>query len=117
MDDQFEKSKFEDIDYLFSMKGSTVLETVGRNYLAPSNSGVAMKHYPIHKICYKSSTEDKKSTINNALHNVGMNLKDDLKYANEDNAKIDIAFFKASDTLQLIFAQLESPNTLGIKYA
>lgn len=110
----FEKKKFEDIDYMFSKQGSTLLETFGRNYLTREGSEVDEKHYPIHKLCKKFN--EKGIPLDATLAKIGADLKAELKLAGKDLALSSLAFNRASDTLQQLFAQL-TPHQMGIVYA
>lgn len=114
MADNFEASKFEDIDYLFDKQGATLLETIGRNYLAPAGSEVDRKHYPIHKLC--AQFNERGIDVDPVLSSIGERLKHDLQHAGPDEALIDRAFHKASQDLQLCFAQLQA-HAEGIRFA
>lgn len=114
MGEDFEARKFEDIDYLFDKQGATLLETIGRNYLAPAGSEVDRKHYPIHKLC--AQFNDKGIALDPVLSRIGAHLKSDLQHAGADEALVDAAFHKASQALQLSFAQLQA-QTEGIRFA
>jgi hypothetical protein len=114
MGEDFEARKFEDIDYLFNKQGATLLETFGRNHLARAGSEVDRKHYPLHKLCEQFN--DKGIALDPLLSNIGAQLKTDLQHAGSDEAMVDAAFHKASQTLQLCFAQLQ-PQTEGIRFA
>ncbi|MFY2508691.1 hypothetical protein ACN3E9_10475 [Vibrio pectenicida] len=55
--DDFNKHKYDDINYLFCKKGAHLGETVGRNVFAPvlsalstKNEEIQAKHYPLHKL-------------------------------------------------------------------
>lgn len=111
----FEAKKFEDVQYLFSKKGSTFLETIGRNYLSRDGSEVDKKHYPIHKLCEKFN--DRGINLDSVLSNIGDRLIHDLGHAGDDEDLVDAAFFKASETLQQTFVQLEQNNFMGISFA
>ncbi|QKV51435.1 hypothetical protein [Comamonas antarctica] len=115
MQEDFKARKFEDIDYLFSRQGATVAETIGRNHLARAGSEVDMKHYPIHKLCEKFN--DKGIPMNALLSRIGEHLKHDLQYAGKDGKLIDAAFQKASESLQLSFAQLQRNDFTKISFA
>ncbi len=115
MQENFEASRFEDIDYLFSRQGANVAETIGRNHLARAGSEVDMKHYPIHKICDKFN--HKSIPMNAVLSRIGEHLKHDLRHAGKDEKLVDAAFQKASESLQLIFAQLQRDNFTKISFA
>lgn len=115
MGSSFESRKFEDINYLFSKKGVTALETFGRNVLAPRGSEVDKKHYPIHKLCNKFNERD--VDLDPVLAKIGAQLTDELKQAGEDGDAVDLAFQQASLSLQLIFSQLQAQGGAGVSYA
>lgn len=112
--EDFAARQFEDIDYLFDKQGATLLETFGRNHLARTGSAVEMKHYPLHKLCEKFNA--KGIALAPVLTRIGAHLKSDLLHAGADQALVDAAFHKASQSLQLCFAQLQ-PRTEGIRFA
>jgi hypothetical protein len=114
MGEDFAARKFEDIDYLFDKQGATLLETFGRNHLARAGSQVDRKHYPIHKLCEKFNA--KGMALEPVLSRMGAHLKFDLRHAGSNEALVDAAFHKASQSLQLSFAQLQ-PDTEGIRFA
>ncbi|WP_159915220.1 hypothetical protein [Pantoea sp. 18069] len=114
MGEDFEARKFEDIDYLFDKQGATLLETIGRNYLAPAGSEVDKKHYPIHKLCEQFN--ERGIDLDPVLSGIGERLKHDLTHAGADEVLVDRAFHKASQELQLCFAQLQADNQ-GIQFA
>lgn len=113
MGEDFEAKKFEDIDYLFDKQGATLLETIGRNYLAPTGSEVDKKHYPIHKLCEQFN--ERGIDLDPVLTSIGARLKHDLQNAGADEALVDRAFHKASQSLQLCFAQLQLDHQ-GIQF-
>lgn len=114
MAEDFAARKFEDIDYLFDKRGATRLETFGRNHLARAGSEVEMKHYPIHKLCEKFNA--KGIALAPVLTRIGAHLKSDFLHAGADETLVDAAFHKASQSLQLSFAQLQ-PDTEGVRFA
>jgi len=109
----FEAKKFEDIDYLFARQGSTLLETIGRNHLALPGSAVDLKHYPLHKLCERFN--ERGLALEPILARIGTHLKHDLQHAGSDEALVDAAFHKASQAVQLGFAQLQA-RTEGIRF-
>lgn len=111
----FEACRFEDIDYLFSRRGANAAETFGRNHLARAGSEVDMKHYPIHKLCEKFNARG--IPVNAVLSRIGDHLKHDLQHAGKDAKLVDAAFQKASESLQMVFAQLQRNDFMKISFA
>ena len=113
---EFEQKKFEDIRYLFNKQGATRGETVGRQFMSTfaRTSDVAMKHYPIHKLCERFN--EKKIDLESVLSQIGDHLEEDLRFAQQEDDKIDAAFHKASQTLQMAVAQMER-TYFGVSFA
>lgn len=103
-----EAERFNDIDYLFGRVGCSFAETVGRNYLAPRNSAVALKHYPLHKLLNHFDVWGAKN-VTEILSGIGNMLKADLEEAGEDERRIDQAFTCASASVQMALTNSARP--------
>jgi hypothetical protein len=111
---EFEAERFNDIDYLFDREGCSLAETVGRNYLAGKDSAVARKHYPLHKLLEGFNVRG--ADVTETLSGIGRMLKADLQAVGSgDLERIDQAFERASESVQMALANLVRPR-LGVGF-